>query len=102
MLVDDGEGVPVTEECMFYCAPGFEAACEDDGCRHPCHEADRSWLADPVVRDELDRLEAEHARVRDARPDVALEAVARDLEAENRPDVAELLAERYGVRRRSA
>jgi hypothetical protein len=57
--------------------------CERDGCRCPCRD-----------------LDGGRARDLDDRPYEALVSIARDLEAEARPNVRDLVAERFGRRPR--
>lgn len=37
MLVADDNGMPISEECLHWCAPGAPADCNDDECQCPHH-----------------------------------------------------------------
>lgn len=84
MTYVDDDGGMVTETCLYHCAPGRPAPCEGADCECGCHRSSEPYV-DP-----------ERARELDNRPAAALENLARDMEAESRPDVAELVAERFG------
>jgi hypothetical protein len=83
-----GDTRPVSADCLAVCAPGAPALCDKDWCACQCHQDDD----DPAAR----------ARELDDRDDAHLAAVARDLEAEARPDLDGLLRERYGRPTRGA
>jgi hypothetical protein len=89
MLVEDSDGAAVTEACLYWCTPGSRADCEHPECCCECHA--RSL-------DDIDR-EVRAAEL-DDRPDDKLAAIARDLECERLPTLAELRAERFGAPRR--
>lgn len=79
----DGAGRPLCPECAFAaCQRPTRYICDDEHCGCVCRQ------------DTEDR--ADRARELDNRPAAALANVARDMEAEARPDVAGLVAERFG------
>lgn len=79
-LLQETDGGLVCRDCMTFCYFGSKVLtpCDVDGCT--CDACERLRRA----------LEL------DDRPDAALANIARDLEAEARPDLQELLDERYG------
>lgn len=80
LLVDTDAG-PRCRDCMQWCYFGTPAPpCDVDGCGcEPCEQARRAVEADD-------------------RPDEALHSIARDVEAEQKPDYQVLRRERFAAR----
>jgi hypothetical protein len=82
---DDG---PVCPDCAARCDVALPVRCDVSWCSCMCRT--------------LDDTDADRARALDDRDQAALENVARDVEAESRPSLTELLAERFGRPTRGA
>lgn len=89
MLVDQVDGPPVCEGCLYHCPrPPHAPMCNTDGCHCECRQR-RAEV--------LDRLEQQmRARQLANRPDAEVANRARDLEAEWLPTLDELRDERFG------
>ena len=81
--VDDDYGGTLCVDCAGRCSSALPVRCDDPWCECVCNHDGR-------VHD------------LDDRPASTLAAIAAEIERENRPTVEELMAERYGLRRRSA
>src|SRR5690606_1756380 len=81
--VSDDNGGTLCVDCAGRCSRALPVRCDDPWCECACNHDGR-------------------ARDLDDRPASTLAAIAAEIERENRPTVEQLMAERYGVRRRSA
>lgn len=72
----DEDGAVVCVDCLHGACVANGMPCEASECQCECN--------------------TERARALDDRPPAALESLARDMEAERRPDPGELTAERFG------
>jgi hypothetical protein len=79
---------PVCRDCAARCDVALPVGCTVSWCTHACKR--------------LGDVDADRARALDDRDHAALENVARDVEAESRPSLTELLAERFGRPTRGA
>jgi hypothetical protein len=92
--VEDQSGGVVCADCAVgACISVAGWQCEAEHCRCDCRDLDDPDTALGAIY---------RARELDDRPGHVLDSIARDMEAEARPDVAELMAERYGQPRRGA
>lgn len=90
----DTDGGPMCADCYYGCPrPPHHATCDRTGCACPCRRDDAYY---DTMRD------AARARELDDRGDDQMAGIARDLEAEARPDVTALTVERFGRPTRGA
>jgi hypothetical protein len=98
VYVEDNSGGCVCEDCGYGACIHTSWVCTAQHCQCQCRGGgDEPEPARADFDVEWDRQVEQRAAELDDRPRAALESVARDMQAEARPDLAALLAERYGT-----
>lgn len=101
----DDDGNLICDDCWYGCDG---TPCPQVHCKHTCHPESHRYPPGALMdharrlsRDFIFATAARRAAELDDRPEPALANLARDLEAEARPDVDALMVERFGRPTRS-